>query len=354
MKKVLIHLHVFYEDQVDMFLSRIKQTDHVIDPFLFVTISEIAKNRDQIESKVKSSFPQATIQVVNNIGYDIAPFVHVLHNVDLDSFDYVMKLHTKGRSTEPSAILNGTLVNDKIWDDMLIDALLNPDNLLKAVTLFENDNTGLSSASRCIVKENPERIEYYSMRINDELQNMGLSPIDSYEFVAGTMFLAKANLLKPLLHYKTEDFGYCYPGIHDYTLAHVFERLFSAVILSQGYMLKGIESKNVDAKLKLMSVVMTGKRLKTFIGKMADSKSIQPLVNKLNYKLNKDAVIRKSEFFDDAWYRRNNPEVGSNSASSHYLNIGFKNDRDPSPYFSNTIYYQVYPEVLAEIGRAHV
>lgn len=59
--------------------------------------------------------------------------------------------------------------------------------------------------------------------------------------------------------------------------------------------------------------------------------------------------IEKSGLFDPVWYLESNPDVAQSGIDplAHYLRDGFKEDRDPHPYFCSAWYRALY---VAEIG----
>ena len=61
-------------------------------------------------------------------------------------------------------------------------------------------------------------------------------------------------------------------------------------------------------------------------------------------------AIRNSAFFDEAYYKRNNPDLSSSiNLLAHYINYGGTERRDPSEYFCNEEYFSINPD-LAEPG----
>ncbi|MDO5462365.1 MAG: rhamnan synthesis F family protein, partial [bacterium] len=80
MKPILIHTHVYYADMWT------EQRDCIASfedyPYtLYVTLLEGAT---EIKDKILADYPNAKILFVENRGYDIWPFIHVLNNVNLD------------------------------------------------------------------------------------------------------------------------------------------------------------------------------------------------------------------------------------------------------------------------------
>ena len=83
-------------------------------------------------------------------------------------------------------------------------------------------------------------------QINDVMQRCGFNKVETFHFVAGTMFYVRANLLKPLLRYTIDDFAQTNGTVKDGTFAHVIERIFGALIEAQSYSL--YEDKYISIK----------------------------------------------------------------------------------------------------------
>ena len=92
MKKLLIHLHLYYPEYCTELSQCIESLMPEYNFDLFVTLP---KQNSYLSQKILASFPNANIQVVENIGFDIYPFVKVIKSVNLDDYSYVIKLHTK-------------------------------------------------------------------------------------------------------------------------------------------------------------------------------------------------------------------------------------------------------------------
>ena len=95
------------------------------------------------------------------------------------------------------------------------------------------------SSKYCINKE--ER-NYKSLlsKINTTLEKIGLQETNQVEFVAGSMFYAKAELFRPLLKLQIDDFSMTNRDIKEGTLAHVVERVIGVVVKEQGYDMYGV------------------------------------------------------------------------------------------------------------------
>lgn len=350
-KKVLIHLHVFYIEQLDHFLKAIKKISYHAD--ITLTISTSESLYDYVSREIRKRIDDALIFKVADRGYDVGPFVYVLHEIDLNEYDYVIKLHTKSRGDEGKTLLNGVLISNSIWEDIMVDALIgSEERFCETLLSFENEEIGLAAAEMCLISDDESRASYYFYRVNDELRKMGLPELknkDDFIFAAGTMFAVRARLLKPLLTYDINDFGLSYSHIHDCTLAHVFERLFSGIVLSQGYTLKGLRSKPFKGELKKVERKKIRAEKKRNGDSLIDNAGlyIRKINSKLMYRFAKLKVIEKSEYFNEKWYRwrylkNEDPNL---SPESHYLKCGFQKGYEPSPLFNGNQYMAYYSDL---------
>jgi glycosyltransferase involved in cell wall biosynthesis len=66
-----------------------------------------------------------------------------------------------------------------------------------------------------------------------------------------------------------------------------------------------------------------------------------------------EELLRGSEFFDAAWYLRENPDVAAAGMDplDHYIRFGARERRDPGPMFKTARYIEQYPELTATGGN---
>lgn len=229
MKKILVHLHVYYHDQVDYFIDKLKNITGV-EYDLVVTYSET--NKETIE-KIRNFKPEAEFFSTENLGYDIWPFIRVIKSTNLSNYDFVVKLHTK-RPVKKCTV-NVIPLKGYEWRDALVDGILySPDHFSKLIKMMgENKNIGMVSNLLTFSKRNWDS---YSPGIKKEMDKLGLE-IKSNYFCMGTMFIARADVLLPLQTDKItrETFlDTINDRERDFKSSHYYERLISVLPAALG------------------------------------------------------------------------------------------------------------------------
>ena len=92
--KILVHLHLYYHDQLDYFIKKLKNI--TCDYDLYVTMVEMD---EKVIDKLKQFKSSVKIIKVENRGYDIWPFICVINMINLSDYNYIIKLHTKNYRT---------------------------------------------------------------------------------------------------------------------------------------------------------------------------------------------------------------------------------------------------------------
>lgn len=238
--KTAVHLHLYYMDQLPEIISKLQNLDKAgVDYDLYVTMT--AKD-EEAEAEIKQVFPKAMILQVENRGYDIGPFIEFLHKINLDSYDYILKIHTKNTNQGNYTIINGNRMDNAIWGEVLREALLgSPEQIKQNYARFTEDGTiGMLGSKYCLTSE---KQAYQSLleQIKSEMAWLHLPKTDKVEFIAGSMFMIRADLLKPFLQINISDFAQTDGRIKEGTKAHVYERLFGCATLAQGKRIDGIK-----------------------------------------------------------------------------------------------------------------
>ena len=256
MTKLAVHLHLYYLKQLPLVLRYLCSLRN-IDCDLFVTMVE--KN-PEVENRIKSIYPNAEIWQVQNRGYDIGPFIDFLHHVELDNYQYVLKVHTKGTKSKNYTSLEGRRFDNTLWGEILWNSLLQtPERLTENIQILDNNpQYGILGSKYCLTSSK-KNYEKWLPQINNELESIGFNPVNELSFVAGSMFLARANCLKPLKYYKVEDFPLTDRNIKEGTLAHIIERMIGALVANQGYIIKTIND-NMSKFQYIYFIYVTVKR----------------------------------------------------------------------------------------------
>lgn len=250
MPKIAVHLHIYYGNQTDDLLRRLQNLSGY--PYdLFVTIVE---DNPDIKQEILSYKPDAQIWQIPNLGYDIGPFIDFLHHIDLDAYDYIVKIHTKRTVADTYCIFNKHRFNMATWREMLLDAVISKPAATNNPKLLEaNEKIGMLGNSYLLTGE---KSTYRNLGgdIAAKMAEIGLTMPQDIHFVAGTMFWVRAKLLKPFLFYHLADFKPSDKNIHDKTLAHLVERMFSLAVTAQGYRIKGVRYKSFTAMFWLAAI----------------------------------------------------------------------------------------------------
>lgn len=225
MKKMAVHLHIHYVDQLPKILCYLKSLEGK-NYDLFVTTTAPVNALEEL----KSAYPAAQIWNVPNLGYDIGPFIDFLHHIDLKDYEYILKLHTKGKTSKNYTLLNGNRFNNALWGRVLWDSMLaTPERLSENLEIMDkNPTVGLLGSKYCLTSA-PRDYNKLLPQINVELEKLKLSPVDKLSFLAGSMYLIRAKCLEPLLHYQITDFVPTDCNVKEGTLAHVVERIIGVI-----------------------------------------------------------------------------------------------------------------------------
>lgn len=222
----MVHAHVYYVWMWDELKDCIKNISLPYD--LFVTL--IAED-ENLRQKILDFNPQAQIRVVENRGYDVWPFIDTLNRVNLDDYAYVIKIHTK-RDTDTYHVGNGYSFENDGWRRALLNFISSPHKFKKCCSAFQkNPRIGMVSSFDCIhpAKMYPDlyaRKHYPDYRFG----------LPDYSFVAGTMFMARAEIFKPIQQMKIKAGQFAEPDKkHSIQFAHVMERTLGEAVYFAGY-----------------------------------------------------------------------------------------------------------------------
>lgn len=240
--KILVILHVYYGRMWMQLAKCVECIKTQCRCDIVVTIPDnIEGDVFTVRYDVLNLFPEARIMQVENKGFDVGPFFEVLNGINLDEYDFVVKLHTK-RDIHGMANgwVNGFHLSGSKWRDILLEFCSSREAVRDSIQRFVDDQkVGVVSCDEVIVSSD----DYYERRDPDvTCRALRLANVEEGSFVAGTMFMIRANLLKPIQgRWCLKDFSnVAHDGIsngNDDLLPYVLERLMGYIVCAQGFKL---------------------------------------------------------------------------------------------------------------------
>lgn len=228
MKPALIIVHIYYEHLWDEIFECLR--DLKISYKLVITSNNLSED---LKSKIVAFNPETKFFYYENRGYDVGPFIDVIQKYNLDDFSYIIKFHTK-RNIKKNTRLCFIFVKGKLWRNFLLNFAKNG-NLDKSINFLEkNSSVGMIGDYRLIL--NPE-IDYISTAdISSIFPDFFDFSNKNLKFIAGTMFIVKANLFKEFekLNLNINSFEKSTQR-RQISMAHILERFFGYIVIKQGY-----------------------------------------------------------------------------------------------------------------------
>jgi len=232
-QKAAVHLHVFYVDLLEEFLTAFKQFHFSYD--LFITTDSDDK-KAEIEEILSANSQEAQVFVTGNIGRDVLPMLKLKNY--LSTYDFVGHFHTK-KSKEADFWAGQS------WREELIDMLVKPaDNIL--AQLQQNPKIGL------VIADMPTFFRYNKIvdtwnehliapEMNTLWQKMGMTKkIDFNAFHTfvmsyGTFVWFKYDALKPLFDLNMTDDDVPEEPLPQNSILHAIERLLIYIAWNEHY-----------------------------------------------------------------------------------------------------------------------
>ena len=242
MKCVTI-IHIFYYELLDELSEAVKNIQN-IENDTYITISENLKSRSE---EIKGKFPNATLLIVSNVGYDVWPFLYVLGKINLDEYDFIVKLHTKGNA---HGKLKNVCIDRHEWRRRLLNFVSSKENFGKTLELFKNNHVGAVSDQLVIYDYHHDLEKRFYEKIRGLMLEFGFEYKSEYQFIAGTMFMARASLFKYLLGAFSEGDFFFPDKEHSGGLPHVLERIFGYSVCAQGYKIVSFDGKSPEQEYK--------------------------------------------------------------------------------------------------------
>ena len=222
--RVAVHIHLYYTDLAGEFVSYLKNIPVPFDLFVTTVDEDTAGVRSLF-----GDFENVSVIRVPNKGRDIGAFLVVLNQIEPDSHDVLIKLHSKkslGRATD----------GDK-WRKELIYPLLG--TKAKATVMLyafqKRKKLGMYGAKKHLTTLGMEQYRIFF----DLCERLKIQPFPYY--FKGTMFAVRPSALKPLresglsMNDMTEKMERS-----DGYLEHALERVFGSLCAKAALTVKGV------------------------------------------------------------------------------------------------------------------
>ena len=238
--KIAVLCHLFYEDSAEALREELRGL-HPYDPSWLFNICAATPAKSAVSQALQHAFPGCFIMYTSNKGKDIGGKLALLslYQQLQAAADYLLFLHDK-KSLQA--------VQDVQWRKDLL-RIVEPDRIASILEhFFKHPYCGIVASKPYIRPENLADGAFKSHNtdwIKQLLNAYTLKP-KTYDYVAGTMFWARAAALEnffgthhPLTIRKTLEEGNVLDNFSG-TYTHSWERLFSWIITSQGYQIHGM------------------------------------------------------------------------------------------------------------------
>jgi hypothetical protein len=239
---VAVVVHIYYEDTWPDIAGALRGLTIPFDLIVTTTAGS-----ERLTETIRQAYPQADIEVVENRGRDVGPFITLLERGRLDRYKYICKIHGKksidgGRKTYMGAMWRRRL---------LFDLLGAPSAANAAIEMFERDPSIGMIGPRVFRLPKEGYSEDLSWSANRSMtlgiaERMGV-PADKFQldFFGGTMFWVRPEALKPLADLGlAADMPY-ESGRIDGDLPHAIERVLPTSVLVAGYKLADSDGSKV-------------------------------------------------------------------------------------------------------------
>lgn len=249
---VAVHIHLFYEDLLEEFITFLQRIPCSFDLFLSCREeTDLEKIRIVCQKQLLRA-GKIRVEAVRNQGRDIAPF-YVVFGKELEQYAFIMHAHSK------KSLHFGE--EQHHWRQSAMQALLPADHDVREIFgLMETEQIGL------FFPDTPEELPIFAHTwlSNERLGKELLKKLDIeadreiFNYPVGSFFWAKGEAIHRLfeLGLSYEDFPE-ESGQKDGTIAHVLERVITFVTWNAGYHL-GIYDRErdvvrIDESKKLMA-----------------------------------------------------------------------------------------------------
>ena len=230
--RILLCLQLFYPESWDAIHQYLKNLE-VYNFDLIITYQRELPFADVLP-RIRAEYPNASLIEVDNIGFDIGAFYTSLQGQNLDEYDILFKIHSKGIRRR-RLYMYKQLFKRSDWFRYLFEGILGAGNVHKTIDrLMHDTQCGMIAAENLIIHD-PKHKQNLVRKTLDEY-NLECDIPGNYSFVAGTCFAVRANLMK---QFQGQDLPFAVSKRGKFSLAHCIERTMCFPAQMNGYKLVG-------------------------------------------------------------------------------------------------------------------
>ena len=232
-KKVAVHLHTYYVDLLEVFLTAFENFHFDYDLFL-TTDSE--KKKAEIEKILTERGKVGKVYITGNLGRDVIPMLKLKN--ELSNYDDIGHFHTKKSPEYPH------WVGDS-WRNELFDMLIKPADKIMA-SLESDERLGL------VIADIPSFFRYTKIvdpwnenKFADDMnllwermnikRSIDFNQLNTFIMSYGTFIWFKYDALKPLFDLNLQDADIPAEPLPQHTILHSIERILVYLAWSQRY-----------------------------------------------------------------------------------------------------------------------
>ena len=266
--KSLIHAHVYYPHMWDELQRCIDNITSITECDVYVTMVEA---HQELIEKIKKWNEKTIVKIVDNRGYDVGPFIDVLNSVELENYEYVIKLHTKRDINTTPWYINGFDMGGSKWRETLLGFCSSKENWGKSLERLKEPDCAMITDAKLILEN---EMKSYT-KSSDWDEKLGVIGLKEKRYVAGTMFVAKSKIFRPLIRkINITDFPTSNRK-ESISPAYDFERILGNLVYLDHKKIKSYDGKEVSIFHPLIF------RLKKFLyyHKISEKREIIKIIN---------------------------------------------------------------------------
>jgi len=236
--RIAVIAHVFYPEFWHELAQCIRRIGPAAD--LFVTYED-----EMAVAAARLDFPHARFVRCGNRGYDVWPFLKVLQTIRLDDYDCIVKLHTKRDVDGALPVINHAWLGGCCWRKNLLSFIATDRNWRRAQKLLSTPCVGMVAGRRVVFRRGdlPTALDGSFECAREELSKLtGLTVPQTAEYVAGTMFAVRSEVLRPIAKLRLEERSFEPSAGHQMeTYAHLWERMLGFLVCAQGMRIAAVD-----------------------------------------------------------------------------------------------------------------